>query len=104
MGGIDFEDSYAGRFTELADDALRAGVVVNFLDISGLRLFLLITRNGLRGCPRDLMSTPLRREIAATSMPRASFHRAFFRLSIEAQRWPAMYLPIPAQHRPDGGR
>jgi len=37
MGGVDFKASYIGHFNRLADDALRAGVVVNFLDIGGLR-------------------------------------------------------------------
>ena len=35
-GAIDFHNIYNERFIRLADDALRAGVVVNFLDIEGL--------------------------------------------------------------------
>ena len=33
---IDFHTLYNDRFSRLADDALRAGVVVNFLNINGL--------------------------------------------------------------------
>ena len=34
--GVDFTPLYSGRFDRLTDDALRAGVVVNFLNIKGL--------------------------------------------------------------------
>ena len=36
---LDFHALYAGQFSRLADNALRAGVVVNFLDIAGARVF-----------------------------------------------------------------
>ena len=36
---IDFHDLYFGRFSRLSDDALRAGVVVNYLNIGGLDPF-----------------------------------------------------------------
>jgi len=38
-GQLDFHALYAGQFSRLADDAMRAGVVVNFLDIGGARAF-----------------------------------------------------------------
>ena len=34
---VDFHALYNGRFSRLADDALRAGVVINFLNIGGLQ-------------------------------------------------------------------
>ena len=37
--GIDFNAQYSERFSNLSDEALRAGVVVNFLNINGLSNF-----------------------------------------------------------------
>ena len=65
---LDFQELYEGRFSRLADDAMRSGVVVNFLNIGGLMAF--DNRNAESGGRYQLEEEQLIKQLIAEMMKR----------------------------------